>query len=268
MKIVKTTKDIMGVTVFKSEQDAERARRNALIAEAKWKKAFTISIAGMIIFWVCYFIAFLTDANVLALVGMVVSIGTYIFCEAYYGKFKWTKAISSFLSGASGMFVVLWFFELLFLFMIVIILVCMAVFYGLGILFLMGDRYYLRMTVESTNGYGFDDSRAMKTAADIASKDRADAEKWKKTAASAASKAKDVAKSGADTINKKVSIMSEGSVDSAVSSTTDYYRSESELGNEDAAPVSSQGTQKIWYCPQCGSRNDGNFCSACGTAKP
>ena len=32
-------------------------------------------------------------------------------------------------------------------------------------------------------------------------------------------------------------------------------------------PASSMGGA-TWYCPKCGRQNDGNFCPACGTAKP
>ena len=54
----------------------------------------------------------------------------------------------------------------------------------------------------------------------------------------------------------------------------EYYDDRSKFENPNCANnYTSYGTEQAestgeWYCPKCGTRNDGNFCKKCGTPRP
>ena len=54
----------------------------------------------------------------------------------------------------------------------------------------------------------------------------------------------------------------------------EYYDDRSDFDNPNCANNVSYTTydntaaQGEWFCPKCGSRNEGNFCVKCGTPKP
>lgn len=269
MKIAKATKDIRDVNVFRSEKDAERARRSALIAEAKWPKARTISIVGLIAFWACYVIGSIADFVPITFVGLFAGACTYLFCEFYYGKLQWLKVFNLIFSGASNLFIFLWIFEIMIFVFAILIMAGLAVFFGLGIILLNLDRYFYQLTVEATDGYGFDDRQARMAARKIESENRADAEKWRKTAEGATSRAKSAARSGVEAVNRKRSgdsVKSTRSVSKAEEPV--YYDADDVYEGENEGKGVSQDARKIWYCPKCGAENEGRFCSSCGTRRP
>lgn len=63
-------------------------------------------------------------------------------------------------------------------------------------------------------------------------------------------------------------MQSAGGFMDAASRSNQQQMAENTRKQEDTNSSKSDGTKNNWFCPECGSKNNGNFCVECGTKKP